>query len=82
MTDLAPLPVKGYQAQSTNNVALVNTNKELEEHALRILDLLAGVEGVDKRWLAIGRTHMEQAWMAVNRAVFKPQRVKLPGDEA
>lgn len=80
MTDLAPLPVKGYQAQSENNVALVNTNKELEEHSLRILDLLAGIEAVDKRWLSIGRTHLEQAWMAINRSIFKPQRIRLPGD--
>lgn len=80
MADLTPLPVKGYQAQSTNNVALVNTNKELEEHSLRILDLLGAMEGVDKRWLAIGRAHMEQAWMAINRSIFKPQRIRLPGD--
>jgi hypothetical protein len=80
MTDLAPLPVKGYKAQSENNVALVNTNKELEEHSLRILDLLGGMESVDKRWLAIGRTHLEQAWMAINRSIFKPGRIGLPGD--
>jgi hypothetical protein len=35
---------------------------------------------VDQRWLAIGRTHIEEAFMAINRAVFQPQRVKLPED--
>lgn len=74
------LPVAGYRSQPNSNVELVNANKLLEEHALQILDELALMPEVDKRWLAIGRTQMEQAWMAVNRAIFKPDRVRLPGD--
>lgn len=72
------LPVAGYRPQSTEAVDTVNTNKQLEEQCLRQLDSLAGK--VDPRWLAIGRTHMELAWMAINRAVFQPSRVKMPGD--
>jgi hypothetical protein len=71
------LPVEGYRPQSTDNVSLVNANKRIEEEVLRVLDRLAEFPDVDKRWLAIGRTGMEQAWMAVNRAIFKPDRVKL-----
>lgn len=66
-----PLPVAGYVAQSTDKVALVNANKIAEEAVLRILD---------GRWLAIGCTHIEQGFMAVNRAVFQPQRVQLQED--
>lgn len=87
MTDHAALPVSGYKPQSTAKVNLVNENKALEEQALRQLDRLASliaVNGenieVDQRWLAIGRTQLEQAWMAINRSVFRPDRVKLPGD--
>lgn len=71
------LPVEGYRAQPTSNVDLVNVNKRKEEEVLRILDDLAGIMDVDKRWLAIGRTAIENGFMAVNRAVFKPERVKL-----
>jgi len=71
------LPVSGYRAQSKSAVTLVNTNKRIEEEVLRILDTLALDEGIDKRWLAIGRTHIEQGFMAVNRAVFKPSRVAI-----
>lgn len=35
----------------------------------------------DPRWLAIARTHVQEAFMALNRAVFQPQRIKLPEDE-
>ena len=71
------LPVAGYQPQSDLNVAVVNNNKSIEEQVLRVLDGLATHEGIDMRWLAIARTHIEQGFMAANRAVFKPGRVQL-----
>jgi hypothetical protein len=80
MTEHTGLPVAGYRPQSSTAVDLVNANKALEEQALRVLDALAAIPDVDKRWLAIGRTGIEQAWMAVNRAVFKPARATLLGD--
>lgn len=77
-----PLPVHGYTAQTALAVDLVNQNKIAEEDILRMLDEYAKREDVDKRWLAIGRTHLEQAFMAINRAIFRPQRIKIPGDPA
>lgn len=79
MTDHKPLPVSGYTAQSDSRVEMVNENKALEERVLRRLDELKALN-VDQRWLAIGRTHIEEAFMAVNRSIFQPQRVKLPED--
>lgn len=71
------LPVDGYKPESTETVALVNHNKQMEELVLQRLDDLAALPDVDKRWLAIGRTGIEQAFMAINRAIFKPGRVTL-----
>lgn len=76
------LPVHGYRSQPGEAVGIVNSNKVLEEVILRHLDELATREDVDKRWLAIGRTQIEQGFMAVNRAVFRPGRVTLPEDDA
>lgn len=76
------LPVAGYRPQSDDKVSAVNVNKEIEEIALRRLDDLKAMPGIDQRWLAIGRTHLEQAFMAINRAVFQPSRVTLPSDRA
>ena len=81
MTEHKGLPVAGYRAQPTAAVELVNRNKELEEQMLRVLDGLKESALVDQRWLAIGRTHLEQAFMAINRSIFRPERVKLLGDE-
>lgn len=71
----------GYKPQSDERVKIVNNNKEIEEICLRILDTLKDDKAVDQRWLAIGRTHIEQGFMAVNRAVFQPTRVKIQADE-
>lgn len=76
MTEVA-LKVEGYKPLTTDKVSLVNVNKKAEERVLRILDELSSLDMVDKRWLAIGRTHIEQGFMAVNRAVFQPGRVDL-----
>jgi hypothetical protein len=69
------LPVRGYGAQSQAAVDMVNVNKVLEEQVLRQLDMLAANPDIDPRWLAIGRTGIETAFMAVNRAIFQPQRI-------
>ncbi len=81
------LPVAGYRAQWPEAVERVNANKEIEERVLRMLDELAvvgddlgGNPQIDKDWLAIGRKQIEQGFMAVNRAVFQPGRIRLPGD--
>lgn len=78
MTD-PQLPVKGYVGQPPENVALVNKNKELEEQVLQVLDGLKDNREVDGRWLAIGRTHIELAFMAINRSIFKPTRINTNG---
>lgn len=87
MAEHKGLPVAGYKPQSDEKVALVNGFKQDEERILRKLDSLSddadmdiiGVT-VDKRFLAIGRTLLEQAFMAINRSVFQPGRVTLPED--
>jgi len=75
------LPVSGYQPQSEAAVGLVNQNKQIEEILLRRLDKLANCSDIDQRWLAIGRTSIEQGFMAINRAIFRPVRVSLTEDQ-
>jgi hypothetical protein len=79
MSEHQALPVHGYKPQSSTNVEMVNKNKETEECVLRILDDLK-TRDVDQRWLAIGRTHIEEGFMAINRAIFQPKRASLGSD--
>lgn len=75
------LPVAGYRPQSDDKVGLVNENKWAEERILRTLDALGARDDIDKRFLAIGRTHLELAFMAINLAIFQPGRAELPEDD-
>lgn len=76
-------PVPGYNDVDAKQHAAVKANKEMEERVLRQLDELGRSEGViDARWLNIARTHIEQGFMAMNRAVFKPGRILLPEDRS
>lgn len=83
------LPVAGYQPQTEAKVAKVNEFKVDEERLLRKIEALGvriappGVQegfDVDNRWLAIARTHFQEGFMALNRAVFQPTRIALPED--
>lgn len=88
MTDHKGLPVSGYQPQSDAKVALVNEFKADEERMLRKIDDLLvvnpAVPGIpptyDPRWAAIAKTHFQEGFMALNRSVFQPSRIKLPED--
>lgn len=82
MVEHRGLPVAGYkETQSEENIAVVNRNKQIEETIMRVCDAMKQNPEFDQRWLAIGRTHLEEGFMFVNRAVFKPGRVKLPTDD-
>jgi len=72
------LPVHGYQDQSEAVVELVNNNKIAEERLLRMIEMFQKAsDSYDARWLAIAKTHLEQCFMALNRAILKPQRIDL-----
>lgn len=75
------LPVQGYRAQAPTAIDAVNANKLREERLLRVLDACLGDPDIDQRWLALARTHFEQGFMALNRAIFRPDRVALPEDD-
>lgn len=75
-----PLPVKGYNPRTVDAIAMVDANKESEERMLRMFDNMKNNVLFDQRWLNIARSHIEQGYMALNRAIFRPGRIRLPGD--
>ena len=81
MTEHNGLPVAGYKAQSQAKVVAVNVNKNTEEELLRLMDRMKQDPEVDQRWLSIARTDIEKGFMALNRSIFKPGRVRLPEDD-
>lgn len=78
--------IKGYRDLSPAEIARMNEVKELAEKAGELCDRLANARvevthdifsGVfthipDPRWVAIGRTQLQQGFMALTRAIAKP----------
>lgn len=74
------LPVHGYTDQPQDRIDQVNMNKQTEERILRVIDNLTQNAAADPRHLALARTHIENGFMWLNRAIFSPQRIRLEGD--
>lgn len=75
------LPVAGYQPQSQSRVDAVNENKITEETVLRSIDRLQALGMLDPRCASLAKTRLEEGFMWLNRAVFQPARISLPGDQ-
>lgn len=76
---MKPLPVVGYTDQKDTTVDVVNENKILEELVLRRIDNIAkSGDFADQRCVALARTKVEEAFMWLNRGIFKPQRITDP----
>lgn len=80
MKTFSPPPIAGYKPVTSEQVEIVNQNKIAEENFLRYLDQLQNDPRTDKRWLAVARTYLEISFMALNRAIMRPGRIRLPDD--
>lgn len=72
-------PVAGYVPLSDAEISMMNENKLLEELVLRQVDRHKtdpDALHIDQRWVAVAMTHFQQGFMALNRAVAKPQRIR------
>lgn len=64
--------IKGYRELTQDEIDRMNSVKELEAMVLAAVEDMRLDSVVDGRWLAIGRTHIEQGFMAVGRAIARP----------
>jgi hypothetical protein len=66
--------IKGYRELNETEITVMNDIKETGEALGALCDTLAAQPSsvVDQRWIAIGRTHLQQGIMALVRAVAKP----------
>lgn len=65
--------ITGYRELTDAEIKTINLIKEEENVVDVLIDSLL-IEGeADKRWLAIARTQLQQGFMAMTRAVAKPE---------
>jgi hypothetical protein len=64
--------ITGYRQLSPNEVELINEIKRLAEQAGVMVSSLEDSTMADPRWVAIARTQLQQAFMALTRSIAKP----------
>lgn len=65
--------IKGYRDLSQSDIDMINMIKEYAEDFGKFCEALSANSELDQRWVAIGKTHLQQGIMALVRAVAKPE---------
>lgn len=64
--------ITGYRDLSEQEVAAMNEGKALAETVGAWIDRLLADPATDKRWVAIGKTQLQQGFMAALRGIAQP----------
>lgn len=64
--------ITGYRELSQEEIDAMNKSKELASQVGDFVDELEKNGYVDKRWLAIAKTDLQKAFMALTRSIAKP----------
>lgn len=67
--------IKGYRNLDSGTVEIVNDIKDAEIALGDLWRQISGDPDVDKRWLAIAKTHFQEGFSAFVRAVTQPEDV-------
>lgn len=65
-------PIKGYRDLSPEEIKLANELKDLASLVGDKVEQILNLEAADKRWANIARTDLQVGFMALIRAVLKP----------
>ena len=64
--------IKGYRELSQEEIDLMNEIKSKGAELGELVDKLNAAENLDRRWIAVGATHLQQGLMALTRSVAQP----------
>ena len=64
--------IKVYRDLSQEEISMMNEAKELASQVGVLVSKLEDMVGVDKRWVAIGKTDLQKGFMAVIRGIAQP----------
>lgn len=66
------MSINGYRELNQTEISAINSFKDIADEVGHMLNQLEGIEGIDKRWLAIGKTDLQKGFMSVVRAIAQP----------
>ena len=65
--------IKGYRDLSQEEIDAMNLIKEIAEKVGDLVSDLQNRSGLDQRWVAVGKTELQQGFMALVRGVAQPE---------
>lgn len=71
-THFAQPKITGYRQLTYEEVELMNEGKALAEQVGAYIDKLSANQDTDKRWVNVGKTQLQQGFMAAIRSIAKP----------
>ena len=73
MVDNQHKQIKGYRDLTEVEIGAMNDCKLLAIEVGILCDKVAGMTGIDGRWVAIGRTDLQKGFMALIRGIARPE---------
>lgn len=73
MVDNQHKKISGYRDLTEEEIHAINSVKEAETSLGQLWRQITAMEGVDKRWTAIARTHFEEGCSALVRSIAQPE---------
>jgi len=64
--------ITGYRQLNEEEAKLMNEIKDMGVYIGELVEKLNAREGLDKRWIAIGKTDLQTGLMALTRSVAQP----------
>jgi hypothetical protein len=65
--------IKGYRDLTPEEIGLMNDIKAKAEEVGALVERVAQLAETDKRWVAVGKTDLQKGFMALTRAVARPE---------
>lgn len=65
--------ISGYRDLTPDEIDAINRVKDLEAEVGRLHGQFLPWSNIDKRWLAIARTHFEEGFSAMVRSIAQPE---------
>ena len=64
--------INGYRELTDKEISVINDIKDLANLIGRMIEEMEKIDGIDQRWLAIGKTDLQKGFMSVVRSIAKP----------
>lgn len=65
--------ITGYRDLTAAEIAAINNCKAIAEQVGQAVALVEALDGVDRRWASIAKTDLQKGFMALVRAIARPE---------